>query len=134
MESMKYLGFLLFFSLQVNAEEKTMQKVVYMKNVYGHIHQNPSRYSSSVSTVHCGYPLTIFANKNGRFFVNEHWYYTEAGPFKGFVHKDHVLAKRGPCFQKKYPRFFDKAGLTLTDYYKLGRLHDLLLTGVSKAP
>ena len=133
MENMKYLGLLIFFILPTtHFGAKTMQKIVSMKNIFGHIHRNPNRHSSSVSTVHCGYPLTILA-KNGRFLVNGNWYYTETGPFKGFVHRDHVLQKRGPCFQKTYPQFFDKVGLTLTDYYKLGRLHDLFLSGVSKA-
>ena len=110
---------------------KNEKQIVYVKNMFAHIHRNPSRYSSSVSTIHCGYPLHIMA-KDGTFLVNGKWYYTETHRLKGFVFKDHVDFKRGPCFQKKYPHFFDQMSLGVTDYYKFGRLYDLFLVQSSQ--
>ena len=121
----------LIFSWQVCASE-SVQKVVYLKNIFGHIHQNPRRHSRAITTVSCGYPIKVIKREEGERASAEGWYRVEAGTYKGFVRVAHTSEKKEPCFQEKYPRFFDRSELGPTDYYRWARLQELLLRGVSK--
>ena len=120
----------LFWNGTVSAD---VQKVVYMKNIFGHVHQNPMRHSRAVTTISCGYPVKVIKWENGTKKAREHWYRIETGSYRGFVRISHTSEKSPSCFQDKYPRFFDRAGLGPTDFYRWGRLQELLLRGTSRA-
>ena len=122
---------LLIFPWWISASE-TVQKVVYLKNIFGHIHQNPRRHSRAVTTVSCGYPIKVMKREGGQQGREDGWYRVEAGSYKGFVRVAHTSEKKEPCFQEKYPRFFDRSELGPTDFYRWARLQELLLRGISK--
>ena len=112
-------------------EEEKIQKVVYLKNIFGHIHRHPNIYSTALSTVKCGHPVKVM-KKDGKIVINNSWYYASVGPYKGFVQMNQTSDKRESCFQDKYPRFFDRMDFGLTDFYRWGKLHALFLRGTSR--
>ncbi|GAB4016703.1 MAG: hypothetical protein Fur0010_16680 [Bdellovibrio sp.] len=114
-----------------------LHKISYFKELFGHVHRNPSRYSNSLSTLSCGHPIKVFewsvqGAKEKSLEVNGDWLYVQVGPYKGYMLKESLSDKRPTCFQDEFPRFFDNVGLSLTEMYYWGKLNDHFLTGRSK--
>jgi hypothetical protein len=138
----KYI-FIVFtlFSYTVSAEDFFDKKVVsigYFKEVYGHVHKNPFRYSLGLTTVSCGHPLKILkakSNKKGvyREYFAKSWRYVKIGPYHGYIKDKFISRKRPICIQDKYPKFFEKINLEISDMYYWGKLYDQYLLGKSKA-
>ena len=91
--------------------------VKYLATPWGHIHQNSSRYSTSLTTVSCGHPLKIYE-------VGKAWHKVQAGPYTGYVRNEQLLDKKPTCLQDKYPKFFDDLKLEITEMYYWGKLYD----------
>lgn len=123
------LLFTLLFGLSIQAKEQAV-RVVYYKNLFGHIHKNASRYSQSLSTIGCGHPIKILGYK-GKEIVTGTFNLVKVGPYKGYIDKKYLVSKKPSCFQDKYPRFFDNIGLSLTDMYYWGKLYDQYIYGRS---
>lgn len=105
-----------------------MIKLTYYKNIFGHLHRNPSQFSSSLTTLACNHPVKIFKmiDKNGKeqISVDDKWYYASVGSHMGFIQMEYLSDKKVNCFQEQYPRFFDAFNLDLTELYYFGRLYD----------
>lgn len=122
---------LLMFSLEAKTKREPVAFVGYYKNLFGHIHKNPSRYSQSLSTIGCNHPIKVLGKK-GKPTIKSGFYYARVGPYNGYIRKIDVTKKKVECFQNKYPRFFDYINLNLTEMYYWGRLYDLYNQGKSK--
>ena len=141
MENLKSkLFFLVLFSLLIGSNEakkneKKFLHIAYFKHIFGHIHKNPSRYSQSFSTLECGHPVKIYALIQGgreKVLFEKRFYYVKAGPYEGYIDQSHLSLKRGPCFQRRFPKFFDQLSLKLSDMFYWGKLYDQYLYGKSK--
>lgn len=118
------------FGAKASEVDKKVKDVGYYNKIFGHIHQNPSRYSTSLTNIACGHPLRIFEIKSGdqsQSVFNNDWKYISAGPYEGYVMKKFISSQRPDCFQDKYPRFFEQLGLSITDMHFWGRLYDHFL-------
>ena len=116
--------------------EKKLIRVAYYGNMFGHIHRNPSRYSTSMTTVACGHPVKIYSVNKGtggnKVFFNKVWNFVKIGPYEGYIRKDYLASKRPKCFQDRYPKFFDNLEIDLSELYYWGRLYDHYFTGKSR--
>lgn len=118
---------LILFSMCAFAKKKAEYVgLKYYKNIFGHVHQNPSRYSNSLTTISCGHPVKVYANPK------KHWSRVKVGPHSGFIEKNFLLNKRPKCFQDNYPRFFDQFTLDISELYYWGRLYDHYVQGKSR--
>jgi hypothetical protein len=140
------LGITFLFSCQISrAEEegvadlssmkKTMVGVSYYQNMFGLVHQNPSRYSMALTTISCGQPIQMYqlTSKQGQSVqLPEGWMLVKVGAYDGYLPKEHLSRNRISCFQDRYPKFFEGFELELTDLYYWGRLYDHYLWGKSK--
>ncbi len=115
---------LLIFPLFCLADTKVIM-VKYLNTPWGHVHQNSSRYSTSLTTVSCGHPLKVIE-------INKGWTKVIAGPYTGFVQDIHLNVKKPECIQDKYPRFFDDLKLEITQMYYWGKLYDQYIEGKSR--
>lgn len=125
------------FAAVPSGKVKKLLRVEYYKPMFGHIHRNPSRYSSSMSTISCGHPVKIYKleNKKGgqaQIEFNEDWNFVKVGPYEGYIRKEYLSRKKPQCFQDKYPKFFDEIGLELADLYYWGKLYDQYIQGKSR--
>ncbi|MCY4524098.1 MAG: hypothetical protein OXB84_05100 [Halobacteriovoraceae bacterium] len=112
------------------APEGKIKGIYYLKNTFGHIHQNPSIYSSSITTVSCGHPIKVYiSKKKGK---NNKWERVKAGAFIGYIKRKFLVKHEPSCFQDKYPRFFEDIGLESTDIYYWGRLYDQYISKKTK--
>lgn len=129
---MPFFIYFLFTDLSYGVESK-YTKLLYYQNFFGHIHRNPSRYSSSLTTISCGHPLKVLRKEKGKV-VNSRWTYVAAGPYKGYILKKFLSEKRMKCFSDIYPKYFEKMKLSITEMYYFGRLYDQYVQGTSKRP
>lgn len=110
-------------------------KISYLKNIFGHIHQNASRSSTSLTTLSCGHPIKVYevTNKAGKKFTvfGSGFFYVSAGNYYGYMQSHFLVDKKPNCFQKKFPKFFDELSLEITDLYYWGRLYDQYSQGKS---
>lgn len=109
--------FFILFIAPFSASSKVL-KVVYFNKIFGHVHQNPSRYSQSLSTVSCGHPVKVLGK-------TKEWSIVKVGPYKGHIQDMNLSSRRPYCFQDRYPKFFNDFKLTVTEMYYWGRLYDL---------
>lgn len=134
---MKGLAFLTIFLISFNAYAKDkVVRVAYFKTLFGHIHRNPSKYSESISTISCGYPVRILKKSIGKKkyqeVFNKMFNYISVGPYKGYINKAYLTDRKPTCFQDRYPRFFDNLNLDLAEMYHWGKLYDQYEYGRSK--
>jgi len=112
--------------------------VYYFNNLFGHIHQNPSKYSTTLTTLSCGHPVRLIgkklSKKSTKIVFNKKWNLIKVGPYKGYVQQHFLSKKRVNCFQDRYPKFFDALKLEITDMYYWGRLKDQYVNGKSQRP
>lgn len=131
---MKYLIFFIIASygqLLPKPSKPQIKKVHYLKNMYGHIHQNPSIYSSSLTTISCGHPIKVYESSKKKIH-GEKWEYVKVGSVKGYIPKSFLTQKTPVCLQDKYPRFYEDVDLSTTDIYYWGRLYDHYITKKTK--
>jgi len=128
--------FYLIPAVSCGALEKKLIGVFYFKNIFGHLHQNPSRYSSSLTTVSCGHPIKVYEvirpNMSSLKVINDIWAMVKIGPYDGYMRKDHLSRKNTICFQDEFPKFFENFDLDISELYHWGRLYDLYVEGKSK--
>lgn len=128
--------FLLNTTWTVAKEQTGVIKTGYLNKMFSHIHQNPSRYSQSMSTVACGHPLKVMKliQKDGSEQVtfSKEWSLVGTGPYEGYIQSKYISDKRPSCFQDRYPKFFQELELELTEMYYWGRLYDHYDLGHSK--
>lgn len=137
------LSFLLNLSWAVEIEKgqdysgykKVVSDVLYFYQIFGVVHQNPSRYSSALTTISCGHPiktLRLIDAKGKEFIPNESWVFAKVGAYEGFVMKEYLNKQKVQCFQDRFPKFFDSFDMDLSELYYWGRLYDQYVTGKSK--
>lgn len=120
---------LLMSLTSASAAEKVVGRL-YLVPFMGHLHKNPTKLSSSLTTLQCSHALKVL--ENDAITVPTGWVYVQAGDDKGFIHASYLTATRPDCFQEKYPRFYSALNLDLTDMYYWGRLFDHFSTARSK--
>lgn len=131
--------FIFFLNLTLlQAKEQTgVIKTGYLNQMFGHIHQNPSRYSQSMSTVACGHPLKVMklVQEDGteKVIFSKEWNRVSTGPYEGYIQERYISDKKPSCFQDRFPKFFQAINLELTEMYYWGRLYDHYDWGHSKA-
>lgn len=125
------------FSQRVEGKKENIS-TQYLNVIFAHVHQNPSRYSQSLTTIACGHPLQIMrlveANNQRTEVFNEEWRLVVAGPYEGYVHQDLLSSEKPKCFQDNYPRFMNALNLELTDMFYWGKLYDHFERGKSRIP
>jgi len=124
-------------SVVYSANSTPMLKVAYFNKSFGHVHQNPSKYSTSFTTISCGHPLKVLGQKRGDQVVTKFggtWRYVKVGAYKGYIEDDYISDKKQRCFQDKYPYFFDQLSLKVEDLYYWGRLYDQYERGKTDRP
>lgn len=130
MESLvRFFIFLIVFSSSAFSAEKVIG-TLYFNEFMGHVHKNPSKSSSSMTTLQCAHPVKVLEDKEVR--SPEGWMYVRVGDDRGFISSQFLSNKRPQCFQEKYPKFFINLNLDLTDMYYWGRLYDQYGQGESK--
>jgi hypothetical protein len=125
------LTLLIFIPIRMVEAKDRMVSVMYYNKIYGHIHKSASRYSQSLSTLECNHPVKVLS-VNGQKSWGEGFSCVKVGPYKGYIHKDYLSSRKSKCFQDKYPRFFDKLNLSISDMYYWGKLYDQYIRGRSK--
>lgn len=115
---------LILLSMPIFANEKVLM-VKYLNTPWGHVHQNPSRYSTSLTTLSCGHPIKVLS-------TGSEWQKVQAGPYTGHIRSEQMSDKKPVCMQDKYPRFFDDLKLEITEMYYWGKLYDHYIEGKSR--
>ena len=122
------------------AEDKDLKKEVikvgHFSEIYGHIHQNPSKYSTSLTNISCGHPVRVYSIKDEsgeRSVFNKEWVYVSAGPYEGYIKKEYISDDDPECLQDRYSKFFDRLSLDITDMYYWGKLYDHFVKRKTKA-
>jgi len=138
----KVIAFFFFFLLLAPSQnswakaKKDMIRLSYFRPIFGHVHRNPSKYSSSLTTISCGHPVKVYklTPKKGRAVTlfNKIWHYVKVGPYEGYIDKKYLASSKPDCFQDRYPKFFDSLELDLTELYYWGRLYDQYVFGKSR--
>jgi hypothetical protein len=132
----KFLSLLFICLLFCNVGEskvvkKSVVRIAFMKNMFAHVHQNPSKYSTAITTISCGHPVKIYkvTERSGRSSetFNKSYKFVKVGPYDGYILKYLLTSSRPKCFQDKYPRFFDQFEMDISEMYNWGRLNDLYL-------
>jgi hypothetical protein len=128
----------LCFCLQVSQAKESTQLigVRYLNINFSHIHQNPSRYSATLTTISCGHPVKlvkkITAESGEQIVFAGNWNMVEVGPYKGFLNNTFLQESRPKCFQDIYSQFFDAFPLEISDLFYWGKLYDMMEIGRSK--
>ena len=126
----------LFLTVFINAflggsivhSKEELLGVFYFSEIFGHIHQFPSVYSSSLTTISCNHPMKVYKTKISK----PGWRLVKTVGLQGYVRSEYLGAKQFKCFQSQYPNFLDAMDLSVTDMYYWGRLSDLYIKGKSK--
>ncbi len=143
MESlMKYLLLILVIisnlSVSYGADKKIyeMVGVKYFNSLFGHVHQNPMRYSKSLTTITCGHPVKIFRQiqegVESKATINGEWINVKVGSHQGYIDVKYLSPKKPQCFQDKFPKYFERFDLSLSEIYYWGKLFDMYVSGKSK--
>jgi hypothetical protein len=128
----------LFFILSVTGKvlfAKDVAGIMYLKNVFAHVHQNPSRFSATLTTLSCGHPVKISQNaapEDKSKMASKDWIMVNVGPYSGYLQREFLSERKINCFQDKYPKLFDSFNLELSDLYYWGKLQDMYHSGKSK--
>lgn len=104
---------------------------MYFNEFMGHLHKSASKISNSLTTIQCSQSVKILDEK-GKFNSGE-WFYVSVGEDKGYIHSQFLQTSRPECFQEKFPRFYQKLELDITDMYYFGRLQDHYLKAITRA-
>lgn len=117
--------------------KRTVIGVKYYSQMMGNVHQNPSRYSTVLTTISCNHPVKLLkeVSKDGKEFVlfgEDKWNLVSIGPYEGYVMTDYLTDKKNECFEEQYPKFFDGLSLDINDLYYWARLYDQYVQGKSK--
>lgn len=107
--------------------------IYYYNQIFGNVHQNPSRYSNTLTTIACGHPMKVYkvSSKKGTT-IHLDWREVRVGPYLGFMRTEFLDARRPKCFQDKYPKYFDLFEPSLAEIFYWGRLYDQYVRGRSK--
>jgi len=116
-------------SVEAKKAPSKIIKISYLNTIFGHVHRNPSRYSSSLTTISCGHPIKVLKQN---ILGKGQWAQVKVGAHKGFINLMYLSDKRPACFQDRFPRFFDNLDLELTDLYYWGKLYDQYVIGRTK--
>ncbi len=113
-------------------EKKFFLGVYYYSEMFGHLHKNPSTYSSSLTTITCGHPVKVSKFIGRKKSKNNQWAEVRLGGRTGYVKTRYLLKKRLKCFQDIYPKFFENFNLDLAELFYWGKLHDQFIQGKSR--
>lgn len=128
MESIKLF---LFIFVWISATQAKVVGVMYFNEFMGHLHKSSSKTSNSLTTIQCSQPVKVL-EEDGKFNSGQ-WFYVSVGDDKGYIHSQFLQTSRPECFQEKYPRFYQKLELDLSDMYYFGRLEDHFLKAITRA-
>lgn len=108
-------------------------EIMYFNRTFGLLHQNPYGFSSGVTTIACGTPVTFIAeqSKSNQDFKAVAWPYVKFADQKGYIDKNFLSSQMPYCWQQQYPVFFMNLNLDLTDLYLWGRLQDQVISFTS---
>jgi hypothetical protein len=112
------------FAQNPSEEKAVASKVYYYKNLFGHLHLAPYSFSSSLTTIACGFPIKTIIKERDKLFISNDWLKAELGGQKGFVYGGHLSSSKPDCLQERYTGFFNILSLDLEDLYYWGRLYD----------
>jgi hypothetical protein len=123
---------------EFESAKKTVEAVYYFRHAFGHVHQNPSLSSMSMTTIACNHPVKILKvagaeKKQENLLVNKDWYFVRVANYDGYLHQNTLSQKRVECFQDKYPRYFESLNLEVNDLFYWGKIYDHYIYGRSKA-
>ncbi|GEM_PF-974208 len=107
------------------AEAKYLPGIHYYNQMYGTVHLQKGSDAETVTTISCGQPLRVIE-------FEKEWGNVKVGPYTGFIKKEYISAKKTPCFQDDYPKFFNLLNLELSEIYHWGRLYDQYIIGKSR--
>jgi hypothetical protein len=125
-------------NLSLGADKKVLDKVMYVKSLFGQVHKNPSKYSNYMTTTECGHPVKVYKrvnkkNNSVRIIFNRSWHLVKVGSYEGYMNAVQLSSKKPLCFQDKYPKFFDSIDLGINDMFYWGKLYDQYVSGKSRA-
>ena len=125
-----FLTVFLNYSLGAATSDRTdeLLGVFYFSEIFGHIHQFPSPYSSSLTTISCNHPMKVYEAKTSK----AGWRLVKTVGLQGYIQSEYLRPKQVQCFQSQYSKFFDALELSITDMYYWGRLSDLYIKGKSR--
>jgi hypothetical protein len=124
-----FTSILILNSDHLMAKDKVMGRL-YFQDFLGHVHKNPSKASSSLTTIQCAYSVKVIEDLEVR--SPKGWVYVKVGDDRGFIMSSSLSEKRPTCFQEKYPKFYLNLNLDLSEMYYWGRLTDQYLSQESK--
>lgn len=123
----------ILFAASKDNSKKILVGVYYLKNIFGHVHQNPSRLSASLTTISCNHPVKVYKkSEKEELDFEDGWVDAIVGPYEGFIEGRFLSAKQVQCFQDRYMKFFDSFSLELSELYHWGKLYDQYIDGKSK--
>lgn len=108
------------FSLSLLAKE-----VLYLNTLFAHVYESPSVNSASLTAIQCAHPVRILSKNKDL----KGWHQVGVADHKGFINQGYLSKSKPVCFQEKYPRFFDKLNLDLSQIYYWARLNDKIVKG-----
>lgn len=123
------LSTVLSFADSISTDEKVLG-VFYMKPLFGHVHQSSVRTSASLTTIQCAHPVKVI--ESSKVSASKEWSYVQVADYRGFILKEYLSEKKPDCIQGKYPKFFDKLNMDLSELYYWGRLYDQYIQGETR--
>jgi len=120
----------LFSFADSSSTDEKVVGVYYMKPLFGHVHQSSVRTSASLTTIQCAHPVKVI--ESSKVSVSIEWSYVQVADYRGFILKQYLSEKKPDCIQGKYPKFFDKLNLDLSELYYWGRLYDQYIQGETR--
>lgn len=120
---------LLSFADSTSTDEKVVG-IYYMTPLFGHVHQSSVKTSASLTTIQCAHPVKVI--ESSKVSVSKEWSYVQVADYRGFILKEYLSEKKPDCIQGKYPKFFDKLNLDLSELYYWGRLYDQYIQGETR--
>ena len=121
-----FLLFILCLSFSTFAKKKSHKMGrKYFNQFLGHVHKNPTKESTSKTIVQCSHSVELLYKQG----TPKGWHYVRVGEDFGYIEERFLSRKRPQCLQGKYPKFYNKMGLDITDMYYWGRLSDHYVQG-----
>lgn len=117
--------------------KKTVVGIRYFGKLMGNVHQNPSKYSQTLTTITCNHPVKIMkeTSSDGKDIIlygEDNWNFVSVGPYEGYILTNYLADKKIDCPDEEYSKFFENLSLDINDMYYWARLYDQYIEGKSK--
>ena len=105
---------------------------MYFQQTFGLLYNNPSWTADSSDVLACNDRVETFSFPAAN--LPEGWVKAKIRGKEGFVPQAFLAERRATCFAEKYPKFFDRFNLSVSERFYWGRLYGRYLWGDTTLP